>query len=94
VSDINEFDVPTDDDARRAWMMWRSTARCDEGFDIWLAGVKAEAVREAARAANQGFVDEQAGIGPARVRTDWLFQYADDLATSANAHPETEANHG
>lgn len=54
-------------------------------FDRWLAGVKAEAVRDAARAANQGFVDEQAGIGPARVRTDWLFDYADRIALSASA---------
>lgn len=55
-------------------------------FDRWLARhdrqVAAEALRDVARRANQEFVAQQAGIGPARVRTDVLFAWAEELSAS------------
>lgn len=54
----------------------------------WLAvhdrEVAAKALRDAADEAQQGFVDEQQGIGFARVRTDWLRARADRIELQAS----------
>ena len=52
--------------------------------DFALAGwildtIRADAIRDAALHAQQGFVDEMGGVGFARTRTDWLLAYADKL---------------
>lgn len=73
--------TPTTDEVREAvaeWCWARRMFRCEleagdgKEFDRWLASVKAEAIRGAAIKAQKAYVDEQQGIGYARVRTDWL----------------------
>jgi hypothetical protein len=58
-----------------------------EALQPWLAAhdreVAAKALRDAADEAQQGFVDEQQGIGFARVRTDWLRARADRIESQA-----------
>ncbi len=64
-----------------------SAAEHADEFDRWLAArdreVAAKALRDAADEAQQGFVDEQQGIGFARVRTDWLRARADRIEKGA-----------
>lgn len=56
------------------------TARVDgrhaAGIAAVVAAAKADALVDAAIVAQQAFVDEQGGIGHARVRTDWLHERA------------------
>ncbi len=50
-----------------------------EAYDAGLV----DALREAADEAQREFIDQQAGIGFARVRTDWLRERADRIEKEA-----------
>lgn len=47
--------------------------------------IQAEAIRDAAVKAQEAFVAEQAGIGYARVRTDWLHAEANRIEKGEDA---------